>query len=81
MNMILIWEHLNTKGNFKGGYIYHFSWKEKFTAEAGSFIDFARSYKKFGLNIDINGNLVYREWAPGAREVSLVRSNYLSFIL
>lgn len=48
-------------------------WKERFAAEAGSFLEFARSYKKFGLNINANGDLEYREWAPVAREVSLVR--------
>lgn len=40
--------------------------------EAGSFRDFARSYKKFGLNINAKGDLEYREWAPSARELSIV---------
>lgn len=36
-------------------------------------MDFTRSYKKYGLNINKNGDLEYKEWAPAAREVSLVR--------
>lgn len=44
-----------------------------FASEAGSFLDFARSYNKFGLNINKDGELEYREWAPGAKEVSIVR--------
>lgn len=48
------------------------SWRNLFEAEAGSFLDFAHSYKKFGLNINENGDLEYREWAPNAKGVSLV---------
>lgn len=40
--------------------------------EAGSFLEFTRSYNKYGLNINKDGDLEYREWAPAAREVSLV---------
>jgi 1,4-alpha-glucan branching enzyme len=47
-------------------------WIERFTQEAGSFIEFTRSYKKFGLNINKDGDLEYREWAPSARELSIV---------
>lgn len=49
-----------------------FSLKGQFEGEAGSFTDFARSYKKFGLNINSDGKLEYREWAPGAKALSLV---------
>jgi hypothetical protein len=47
-------------------------WIDRFTQEAGSFIEFTRSYKKFGLNINKDGDLEYREWAPSARELSIV---------
>jgi 1,4-alpha-glucan branching enzyme len=43
-----------------------------FAEEAGTFLDFARSYKRYGLNVNKDGDLEYREWAPGAKEVSLV---------
>lgn len=49
--------------------------KEQFAENEGSFLDFARSYKKFGLNINEKGDLVYREWAPGAKGLSLVNFN------
>lgn len=42
-----------------------------FSANEGSFLDFARSYKKFGININQDGDIEYREWAPSAKEVSL----------
>jgi 1,4-alpha-glucan branching enzyme len=37
-------------------------------------LDFAHSYKKFGLNVNEEGDLEYREWAPNAKELSLVNS-------
>lgn len=43
-----------------------YRWKDQFAGEAGSFENFARSYKKFGLNINKDGDLEYREWAPAA---------------
>lgn len=56
-----------------------YSYKETFTANEGSIANFARSYKKFGLNINQNGDLVYREWAPQAKGLSLV-SDYVKVI-
>jgi len=46
--------------------------KEIFAKNEGSFREFARSYNKFGLNINSDGDQVYREWAPAAKEVSIV---------
>jgi len=43
-----------------------------FEKEAGSLLEFAHSYNKFGLNVNKDGDLEYREWAPNAKEVSLV---------
>lgn len=51
------------------------SWKNLFEKNAGSLLDFAHSYNKFGLNINQDGDLEYREWAPNAKEVSLVCKN------
>lgn len=48
------------------------SWINCFTGEAGSFANFARSYKRYGLNVNENGDIEYREWAPAAKELSLV---------
>jgi 1,4-alpha-glucan branching enzyme len=52
--------------------IKYYSWKDTFASEAGSFLNFTRSYNKYGLNINKDGDLEYREWAPGAKELSLV---------
>lgn len=46
-----------------------------FEKDAGSLLDFAHSYNQFGLNINQDGDLEYREWAPNAKEVSLVIHN------
>jgi 1,4-alpha-glucan branching enzyme len=47
--------------------------KGKFEHDGGSLREFARqSYQNFGLNINKNGDLEYREWAPNAKELSIV---------
>ncbi|KAA8650383.1 1,4-alpha-glucan branching enzyme GLC3 [Aspergillus tanneri] len=33
---------------------------------------YSRGYERFGLNVDANGNITYREWAPNALEAQLV---------
>ena len=52
-----------------------YRWLSKFASEGnGSLVEFARhSYKTFGLNVNKDGDLEYREWAPNAKEVSIVR--------
>lgn len=35
----------------------------------GGLVEFASSYKKRGIYINEKGNQVYKEWAPGAKEV------------
>jgi 1,4-alpha-glucan branching enzyme len=47
------------------------NWKTLFEKDYGSLLEFAHSYNKFGLNINQDGDLEYREWAPNAKEVSL----------
>jgi len=32
----------------------------------------SRSYRKFGLNLLANADVMYREWAPAAKSLSLV---------
>lgn len=72
--VILIWDNLNTKSIFIPHFFkLIFSWKEQFAVESGSFLDFAKSYTKFGLNINKDGDLEYREWAPSAKELSIVK--------
>lgn len=38
----------------------------------GGIMNLARSYNKFGLHLQENNDIVYTEWAPSARQVSLV---------
>ena len=38
----------------------------------GGLLEVARSFKKFGLHVKENGDLVYHEWAPSAQALSLV---------
>ena len=49
-----------------------YSWKGQFDKEAGSFLEFTRSYQRYGINLNKDGDLEYREWAPNAKGVSLV---------
>lgn len=46
--------------------------KEQFIAAAGSLESFYRSYESYGLNKNEKGELVYREWAPDAKALSLI---------
>jgi len=38
----------------------------------GGLMEVARSYKRFGLQLMPNGDITYTEWAPSAKQVSLV---------
>ena len=73
MNMISTSDNSNTNRNLPSINLFA-SWIDRFSEESGSFLDFTRSYNHFGLNINADGDLEYREWAPAAQEVSLVLS-------
>ncbi len=45
-------------------------WLQKFDKNEKGIVEFAGSYKRFGLN-RVPGGIQYREWAPGAKRVSL----------
>lgn len=38
----------------------------------GSLEAFSRGYQKFGFNVQSDGSVLYREWAPGAVEAYLI---------
>ena len=38
----------------------------------GGYESFTKGYFKFGLNVQEDGSIVYREWAPNAREAVLI---------
>ncbi len=34
-------------------------------------LNIGRSYNKYGLNVMPNGDVVYKEWAPGAQSIAI----------
>jgi len=47
-------------------------WKDTIEQHEGGYDNFTQGYLKFGLNVSPNGEVVYREWAPNAREAYLI---------
>lgn len=47
-------------------------WKDTIAQYEGGYDKFSRGYEKFGLNVDANGEITYREWAPNAKEAYLI---------
>lgn len=37
----------------------------------GGLVEIGRSYNKYGLNLQPNGDIIYKEWAPGAKSISI----------
>ncbi|KAE8376919.1 pectin lyase fold/virulence factor [Aspergillus bertholletiae] len=47
-------------------------WVKTINETEGGLDTFSKSYEKFGLNVQSNGDIVYREWAPNAVQAQLV---------
>lgn len=47
-------------------------WKDTFQDHEGGYDKFTKGYLRFGFNVDKNGEVVYREWAPNARQANLI---------
>ncbi|RMJ11381.1 1,4-alpha-glucan-branching enzyme [Fusarium euwallaceae] len=47
-------------------------WIKTIKDDEGGLEKFSRGTEKFGLNVDANNNIVYREWAPNATEAFLI---------
>ncbi|KAL6305825.1 glycoside hydrolase superfamily [Sparassis latifolia] len=47
-------------------------WKDNIQQAEGGYDAFTKGYLKFGLNVGQNGEVVYREWAPNAKEAALI---------
>ncbi|KAJ7283973.1 glycoside hydrolase family 13 protein [Mycena rebaudengoi] len=47
-------------------------WKDTIEQHEGGYDNFTKGYLKFGLNLTPKGEVVYREWAPNAKEASLI---------
>ncbi|KAF8915344.1 glycoside hydrolase superfamily [Mucidula mucida] len=46
--------------------------KDAIEQHEGGYDSFTKGYLKFGLNVGSNGEVVYREWAPNAKEAYLI---------
>src|SRR5690606_1257675 len=42
------------------------------TIVLGAILTWMQGYEKYGLNVKPNGDIVYREWAPGVVSASLI---------
>ncbi|KAB8235785.1 alpha-1,4-glucan branching enzyme [Aspergillus alliaceus] len=47
-------------------------WVKTINEAEGGLEKFSKGYERFGLNVQPNGEIVYREWAPNAVEAQLV---------
>ena len=47
-------------------------WKDTIEQHEGGYENFTKGYDKYGLNVASNGDVVYREWAPNAKEAYLI---------
>lgn len=47
-------------------------WKNTIDQYEGGYETFTKGYRRFGLNIDANNVITYREWAPNAKEAVLI---------
>ena len=47
-------------------------WKDTIEQYEGGYDTFSKGFEKFGLNVTDKGEIVYREWAPNAREAALI---------
>ncbi|KAF9534698.1 1,4-alpha-glucan branching enzyme [Crepidotus variabilis] len=47
-------------------------WKDTIERYEGGYDKFTKGYHKYGLNVGPNNEIVYREWAPNAREAVLI---------
>ena len=46
-------------------------WKDTIIQTEGGYDSFTKGYKKFGLIVQPDNSIVYREWAPNATEAVL----------
>jgi len=47
-------------------------WKDTIDQCEGGYEKFAKGYDQFGLNVGSRGEVVYKEWAPNAKEAYLI---------
>lgn len=59
------------EGDIKGRLKETRKWLQTFKDAEGGLLNIGRSYKKYGLNLQPNGDLIYKEWAPSAKSISI----------
>jgi 1,4-alpha-glucan branching enzyme len=47
-------------------------WKKIIDLHEGGYDIFSKGYDRFGINVQPNGDIVYREWAPNATEAFFI---------
>ncbi|PAV21148.1 glycoside hydrolase family 13 [Pyrrhoderma noxium] len=47
-------------------------WRDTINQYEGGYDTFSKGYEKFGFNVDKDGSIIYREWAPNANEAALI---------
>jgi 1,4-alpha-glucan branching enzyme len=47
-------------------------WKDRIDEDEGGYDKFTMGYHKMGFNVMPDGEVVYREWAPNAKEANLI---------
>jgi len=62
-------------------YLKYAEWKTSIDKYEGGYDKFSKGYLRFGLHAQPNGDVVYQEWAPNAKEVYLIGDFSESFIL
>lgn len=53
-------------------------WKDAIIAHEGGYETFTKGYEVMGFTVKEDGAVVYREWAPNAREANLIGDFSLS---
>ncbi|CAG8651001.1 13134_t:CDS:10 [Acaulospora morrowiae] len=53
-------------------YTAYKKWVDDIKSNEGGYDQFTKGYEKFGINVQTNGDIIYREWAPGAVTASLI---------
>jgi hypothetical protein len=60
------------KESLKRRYAKAQDWIKKIEISEGGVEKFSQGTEKFGLNVDKDNNIIYREWAPNATEAYLI---------
>jgi 1,4-alpha-glucan branching enzyme len=47
-------------------------WKDSIEIHEGGYDTFSQGYRRFGIHVQPSGEIVYREWAPNAKQAFLI---------